>query len=150
MLFRRYLGQVRAGSRVRIAYACGWQGGGADAVYLLPDGTVLGGGGAAEHVVLQHASPDAAHRCATAGGLAGWRAEVAAPAVGNPLAAFCVAAAFAGPLLLLAGEPGGGFHLAGPSKRGKTLAVQMGLSAWGPAVQGGWRAARLAQHRQRA
>lgn len=143
LMLRRYLGEVRSGSRVRIAYACGWQGSNADAGYLMPDGEVLGDPG--EHVVLHAPAADAAQRCGTGGSLAGWQAEVAALAEGNPLAAFCLAAAFAGPLLLPAGEPGGGFHLAGPSKRGKTLAMQIALSAWGlPYKAGGalrdWRA----------
>lgn len=124
---RMALAEVRAGGRVRLAYRTGWQdeAGGA---FLLPDGEVIGD--TAEPVVLHTPGEDAARLSATAGTLEGWRAEVAAVAVGNPLAAFCLSAAFAGPLLLPLGLTGGGFHLTGNSKRGKTTAVQVGLSAW--------------------
>jgi putative DNA primase/helicase len=129
VLLRRALAEVQSGDRVRVAYATGWQGNDDTPCFLLPDGTVLGT--PAEHVVLHAPAADAVQRCSTAGTLDGWKSEVAARAVGNPLAAFCIAGAFAGPLLLPAGETGGGFHFHGRSKVGKTLAEQMGLSAWG-------------------
>lgn len=128
LLLRRGLAEVRTGSRVRVAYAAGWQGNEAAPAFLLPDGTLLGK--TAERVVLHNPPADATQRCATVGTLEGWKTEVAALAAGNPLPVFCIAAAFAGPLLHLAGDAGGGFHLYGGSKRGKTLAMQMGLSAW--------------------
>ena len=128
-LLRRALAEVQSGDRVRVAYATGWQGTDHAPGFLLPDGTVLGT--PAEHIVLHSTPADAAQRCAVAGTLEAWQSEVAALAVGNPLAVFCIAAAFAGPLLLPAGETGGGFHFCGRSKIGKTLAMQMGLSAWG-------------------
>ena len=129
LLLRKALAEVQSGDRVRVAYATGWLGTDDAPGFLLPDGTVLGT--PAEHVVLHAPPADAAQRCGVAGSPEGWQFEVAALAVGNPLAAFCIAAAFAGPLLLPAGETGGGFHLCGGSKRGKTLAMQMGLSVWG-------------------
>jgi hypothetical protein len=128
-LLRLALAEVETGSRVRIAYATGWNGTDTAPSFLLPDGTVLGE--AAEPVVLHNPPADAAQRCAEMGTLSEWQAEVAALAIGNPLAVFCMSAALAGPLLLPAGDAGGGFHLYGKSKLGKTLAVQMGLSAWG-------------------
>ena len=128
-LLRLALAEVDTGSRVRVAYATGWQGTDAAPAFLLPDGTVLGQ--AEEPMILHNPPADAAQRCAVVGTLDGWKTEVAALAVGNPLAVFCISAAFAGPMLLPAGDAGGGFHLYGGSKRGKTLAMQMGLSAWG-------------------
>lgn len=129
---RKALAEVRAGSRVRLAHRAGWQEAGT--AFLLPDGTVIGT--TAEAVALDNPAEDAARLCATAGTLAGWQAEVAALAVGNALAAFCLSAAFVGPLLLPLGETGGGFHLTGDSKRGKTTAAQLGLSAWGLPYKG--------------
>ena len=134
-MLRRTLGELRSGDRVRLSYATGWQGGSAVSAFLLPDGTMLGT--AAETFVLHAKAADVRQRCAEAGTLDGWKAKVAALAMGNPLAAFCIAAAFAGPLLQPAGETGGGFHFFGPSKVGKTLAMQMGLSAWGLPVKAG-------------
>jgi uncharacterized protein (DUF927 family) len=134
---RDALAGLKTTARVRKVARCGWHqppGGGAP-VYVQPDGATFGQ--MAEAVILDGASPELAARCGAAGTLDGWRAEVAARAVGNPAAAFCIAAAFAGPLLELAGEPSGGFHLAGPSKTGKTTTLQMGLSAWGLPTKAG-------------
>lgn len=128
-LLRRALAEVQSGDRVRIAYATGWQGNDDAPAFLLPDGTVLGT--PTERVALHAPATDAAQRCGVAGTLEGWQSDVAALAIGNPLAVFCISGAVAGPLLLPAGETGGGFHFCGQSKVGKTLAVQMGLSAWG-------------------
>jgi putative DNA primase/helicase len=128
-LLRMALGEVAAGSRVRVAYTTGWQGTDASPVFLLPDGTTLGD--ATEAVVLHNPSHNAGQRCAVKGTLDEWKTEVAAKAAGNSLATFCISAALAPPLLAVTGDQGGGFHLFGDSKRGKTLALQMGLSAWG-------------------
>lgn len=125
MHLRRALSGMKSGDGVQLAQRAGWHG----SAFLLPDGEVVGA--SAEALVLDGAPEDAARLCATAGTLDGWRDGVAALAVGNPLAAFCTAAAFCGPLLLTLGEPGGGFHLTGASKRGKTTATLFGLSVWG-------------------
>lgn len=130
---RMALAEVKAGGRVRLAHRAGWQEP-PDTAFLLPDGEVIGT--SAEAVVLENPPEDAARLCAAAGTLDGWQREVAAPAVGNPLAAFCLSAAFAAPLLQVVQAAGGGVHIHGGSKRGKTLAVQMGLSAWGLPYKG--------------
>lgn len=131
MALRDALARLKTKARVRRASRCGWHPSpdGGSPVYVMPDGAIIGR--ATEAVVLDGASPEMAARCGEAGTLDGWKAEVAARAVGNPAAAFCIATAFAGPLLELAGEPSGGFHVAGPSKTGKTTAAQMGVSVWG-------------------
>ncbi|WP_135468564.1 DUF927 domain-containing protein [Crenalkalicoccus roseus] len=135
LLLRKVLTEMRAGRRVRRAYRTGWQDVGGGAVFLLSDGEAIGA--AAEPVVLDTPAEDAARLAAAAGTLGGWQAEVATLVVGNPLAAFCVAAAFAAPLLHPLRETGGGFHLAGDSKRGKTTAMQMEVSVWGPPYAAG-------------
>jgi hypothetical protein len=66
---RMALAEVRAGSRVRIAYRAGWQDATGTA-FLLPDGEVIGA--TAEAVVLDNRLEDASRLCATAGTLAGW------------------------------------------------------------------------------
>jgi putative DNA primase/helicase len=134
--FRRALGGLHTDRRARIAKRCGWHempdGG---AVYLLADGTVIGQAG--EPVILGTEAENAAKMAALTGTIEGWQAEVAALAVGNPLAAFCIAAALAGPLLDVLGENSGGVHLFGPSKTGKTTALSMGCSVWGVPYKGG-------------
>jgi uncharacterized protein (DUF927 family) len=131
LALRDALAGLKTTARVRRSTRCGWHAvpGQSAPVYLMPDGTTFGA--TAEPVVLDGAAPDLTNRCGTAGSLEEWQTEVAARAVSNPAAAFCIAAAFAGPLLELAGEPSGGFHLAGPSKIGKTTAAQIGVSVWG-------------------
>jgi uncharacterized protein (DUF927 family) len=135
MLLREALGGVQAGSRVTLVTRAGWHAVGSDeAAYILPDGAVIGA--TAETLVMKAAPENAAQMVAQAGTLEAWKAEVAAPAAGNPMAAFLLAAAFAGPLLDACGEPSGGFHITGRSKVGKTLALRLSLSAWGPPVKG--------------
>jgi uncharacterized protein (DUF927 family) len=132
---REALSGVQAGSRVTLVTRAGWHGlGDTEAAYVLPDGTVIGE--STEALVMRAPPENAAQMVAQAGTLEAWKAEVAASAIGNPLAAFCLAAAFVGPLLDPCGEPSGGFHIAGRSKVGKTLALRLALSAWGPPVKG--------------
>lgn len=132
------LADVRAGNRVLLIPRAGWHG----VTFAMGDGAVIGD--PPEPLVLQRHSEAGAAAVEVAGDLDGWRREVAALAVGNDLPAFCLAAAFAGPLLDVAGEDGGGFHLFGKSKSGKTTAAQLAVSAWGPPTKAGglrdWRA----------
>lgn len=135
LLLREALGGVQAGSRVTLVSRSGWHAVGSDeAAYILPDGAVIGA--TAETLVMKAPPENAVQMVAQAGTLQGWQEEVAAPAAGNPMAAFLLSAAFAGPLLDACGEPSGGFHVTGRSKVGKTLALRLSLSAWGPPVKG--------------
>jgi uncharacterized protein (DUF927 family) len=132
---RRALAEVQAGTLVTAVSRAGWHATpGAASAYVLPSGDVIGETG--EPLVMSDPGEEAAARCAVAGTLEGWQAGVAAKAIGNPLAAFAISCAFAGPLLLPAAEVSGGFHLAGGSKAGKTTACQMGATAWGPPQKG--------------
>jgi putative DNA primase/helicase len=65
------------------------------------------------------------------GDLVGWKEGVAAPAVDNPLLAFCLALALVGPLMRLLEWRGSGFHLRGPSAAGKTTLAEAAGSVWG-------------------
>jgi uncharacterized protein (DUF927 family) len=71
------------------------------------------------------------HRFAQRGDMEGWKAGVAAPAVGNPLLALCLSLSFVGPLARLLDWRGGGFHLRGPSTAGKTTLAESSGSVWG-------------------
>ena len=77
------------------------------------------------------------------GTLEGWQNDVARYAVGNSRLAFALAAGFAGPLLYLMNEEGGGVHFHGLSSRGKTRLLKAGVSIWtGGGINGGigsWR-----------
>jgi len=127
---RRALAGVQTGSRARVVSRAGWhpQPSGGDA-FLLQDGRAIGP--CPEALILRQPAENAAEMAAAAGTLDGWKQAVAALAAGNPLAMFCLSAAFAGPLLHPLGESSGGFHLFGRSKAGKTLALKLACSVWG-------------------
>lgn len=140
--FRRFLAEVQTGDRATLIERSGWHGIAGASVYALPDGTTFGSAG--EYVVMTGARDDAAGRCAERGSLPAWQQEVAALAVGNDRLALFVAAAFHGPLLEIEGAESGGYHLAGGSSTGKTTALEVAASVWGPPTKFGvvrtWRA----------
>jgi len=103
--------------------------------FVLVNGEVVGT--PAEHIVLKAPPENAVAKMRQAGTLDEWKAEVAAKAAGNPVAAFALCAAFAGPLLAPLGESSGGFHFFGRSKAGKTLVTRLGVSVWGPTKKSG-------------
>lgn len=77
----------------------------------------------------------------SSGTLEGWRDNVAALSLGNPLLMLGICQAFTGPLLSPLGTEGGGVHLRGPSSRGKTTILRVAVSVWGaPGLLQSWRA----------
>src|SRR5690606_12689146 len=122
-LLGQYLQALTPKRRVRCALQVGWCG----QSFVLPD-EVIGPNAAA--VIFQ--SGERAHDEYTPGGtLAGWQADIAARAVGNPLLALAIAASFAGPLLDRCKAEGGGIHLVGDSSTGKTTAIEAACATWG-------------------
>jgi putative DNA primase/helicase len=113
---------------VRCVASVGWCGG----AFVLPDKTY----GGDEEVVLQ--IEGVAPEFTLTGNLSGWRQDIASKCVGNSRLIFGVSAAFAGPLLKLAGEESGGFHFRGPSSMGKTTVLHSARSVWGTPL-GSWR-----------
>ena len=111
-----FLSSVRPTRRIRCVPRTGWD----NAAYILPD-TVYGNT-SGENVALQSAHHDDLYR--TAGSLDGWK-KIAALSIGNSRLSFALCAAFAGPLLRLAGLEGGGFSFEGGSSSGKTTALQI-------------------------
>ena len=132
-LLGQYLQALTPKRRVRCALQVGWCG----ESFVLPDEVI---GPAAANVIFQ--SGERGHDEYTRGGtLAGWQADIAARAVGNPLLALAIAAAFAGPLLARCNAEGGGIHLVGDSSTGKTTAIEAACSVWGGAnYRRSWRA----------
>ena len=127
-----FLSAVRPVRRIRCVPRTGWD----NTAYLLPDAVY--GDTSGESVVLQSAHHGDLYR--TAGTLECWR-EIAVLAVGNSRLSFALCAAFAGPLLRLAGLEGGGFSFEGGSSSGKTTALQIAASVWGgPEHVRSWRA----------
>ena len=120
-----YINNARPDERWRCVDRIGWHG----QVFVLPDDEVFGDA-AGERILLQ-ASNSAGHAFKTAGDLEGWQESIARYCAGNSRLAFALSAAFAAPLLHLAGLEGGGFHFRGESSRGKTTALHVAGSVWG-------------------
>ncbi|WP_308620626.1 DUF927 domain-containing protein [uncultured Desulfovibrio sp.] len=127
-----FLSAVRPVRRIRCVPRTGWD----KAAYILPDAVY--GNTSGESVVLQSAHHGDLYH--TSGTLNDWK-EIAALSIGNSRLSFALCAAFAGPLLRLAGLEGGGFSFEGGSSSGKTTALQIAASVWGgPEHVRSWRA----------
>jgi hypothetical protein len=111
----------------------GWCGG----VFVLPD-TVIGPD--AGSVIFQ-SGERGQEEYRQGGTLDGWRAQIAARAVGNPLFVVGLSAAFAGPMLARCHAENGGLHFVGHSSSGKTTILKAACSVWGgPEYRRSWRA----------
>ena len=122
--------------RIQCALQTGWAGTDFKA-FVLPDEVI---GPSAPAVTYQ--SGERGHdEYTTAGTLEGWRANVAAIAVGNPLLALAISSAFAGPVLARCNVESGGIHFVGDSSTGKSTAIEAACSVWGGAnFKRSWRA----------
>lgn len=128
-----YLQREHPKRRMHCALQVGWAG---DS-FVLPDRVI---GPTASGVIFQ--SGERGHEEHTqAGTLAGWQAEIAGRAVGNPLMVLALSASFAGPLLAKCNADGGGIHPHGDSSTGKTTLLEAACSVWGgPNYKRSWRA----------
>jgi uncharacterized protein (DUF927 family) len=143
-LLKRFFNEVRIGRRLRCVARTGWHNldTSRSVVFVLPDGQAVGH--SAGDIILQaeHSTASVAYRAT--GDLKSWQREIAERAVGNDRAMLFLAAAFAGPLLEITGEPSGCVHLCGLSRSGKTTLVMVAASVWGPPSPDGqlrqWRA----------
>jgi putative DNA primase/helicase len=124
-----YLSQVKTSARTTVVNRCGWHDTAGGLVYVQSDQTIGDTGG--DDVVLQADSPIGG-AFADRGTVAEWRDNVAAVARDNSRLILAISTAFAGPLLDVAGQDGCGVNLEGASKIGKTTAMLMGVSVWGP------------------
>ena len=127
---REYLADYlqTAGSRDfwQITDKAGWQGN----AYILPSGEVLQAGEGECHVLYNGDTSQAAAYTAK-GSLHEWRENVAKYAAGNSRLLLAIGAALAAPMMNRLEEAGGGFHLYGASRDGKTTAAKAALSVWG-------------------
>lgn len=120
-----YIQAAEPGRFARCVTRTGWHG----SVFVLPDRTI--GPADVEALVFQSAAPDGA-KVAECGTLAEWRERVALPCAGNSRLVLALSAAFAAPCLHLAGVEGGGLHFRGPSSCGKSTALALAASVYGP------------------
>ncbi|MEO5347130.1 MAG: DUF927 domain-containing protein, partial [Magnetococcus sp. YQC-9] len=132
-LLADYLQRARPDAVARCVERVGWHGG----AFVLPDRTI---GENYERVLLQTGDAEQSG-FEQSGTLEDWQREVAARCAGNSRLVFAVSAAFAAPLLDLAGAESGGFHLVGQSSNGKTTSLAAAVSVWGgPGRLQRWRA----------
>lgn len=128
-----YLREARPDKRARTTERIGWHGD----VYVMPDRSI---GDDEEPVIFQNESPGA-NAFKEKGTLDEWREHVAAKCIGNSRLVFAVSAAFAAPLLYLAGAESGGIHFRGGSSGGKTTLLRLaGSICGGPDYLQRWRA----------
>ncbi len=132
-LLGHYLQAIPPKRRIRCALQVGWCG---DS-FVLPDAVI---GPKASDVIFQ--SGERGHDEHTKGGtLAGWQANIAARAVGNPMMVLGMSVSFAGPMLKLCNAESGGLHFVGESSIGKSTIADAGCSTWGgPNFRRSWRA----------
>lgn len=124
-LIARYIDTRRIAARAICTDRVGWHGG----VYVLPSGSI--GQAEGERYVFQ-SDGGAEDQYKQRGELTDWRAKVSALAAGNSRLVFALCCAFAGPLMRLAGIESGGFHFRGDSSGGKTTALKVAASVFGP------------------
>ncbi len=122
-LFAAYVQAVPAPKMALCLERTGWNGG----MYALPH-RIHGQG---EGLAVYQGGGQYGHGYTEAGTLDQWRNKVSRYAVDNSRLCFAVSAAFAGPLLELAGMEGGGYHFRGSSSSGKSTAVDVAASVWG-------------------
>ena len=130
--FRSFLAGVNTSQFITNTSKVGWY----KNRFVLPDRAI----GADDGLVVLQSMDDIGDLYKTSGTLEGWQ-EIARLCSGNDRFTFALCAAFAGPLLNLAGLEGGGFSFEGPSSCGKTTCLQIAASVWGgPAHVNSWRA----------
>ena len=114
-------------ARILRAPRVGWFDANGHWAFVLPTETL--GDAGKDAVVLDAITGN--HGFDRSGTTAQWLEHVAKPHAHNSNVVLAIGTFLAAPLLRWAGEPGGGFHIFGPSKAGKTLADAIGQSVWG-------------------
>jgi len=121
-----YLQSPAPSRRIQCSLQTGWAGTDFHA-YVLPDEVI---GPKSSQIAYQ--SADRGQDDYTVGGtLPGWQQHVSAMAVGNPMLALGISAAFTGPLLARCNAESGGLHFVGDSSTGKTTIIDVACSVWG-------------------
>ena len=134
--FLEYLNAVTPTAFARCVPAIGWHQISGERVYVTPSRIY---GTTTERIIFQPAERVPDH-FTSAGTLAEWQAAVGALCPGNTRLLLAVSAAFAGPLLDIISEAGGGIHFKGASRLGKSTALKVAASVWGgPEFISGWR-----------
>ena len=120
----QYIRSRQVETYARAVDRAGWHG----RVFVLPSRVI---GEAGERFIIQTEGAAHEHPFASRGNVTQWRDNIGRVCVGNSRMAFAVACAFASVLVRLAEIQTGGFHLKGPSSRGKTSALWAAGSVFG-------------------
>lgn len=102
----------------------GWHG----EQYILPDGAI---GSDGKQLIVYQSAHAINSTIAQQGTLEQWRDELCKPLAEQSRFVFSIACAFAGQLLELLDDDGGGFHIVGSSTMGKSLSLKVAASVWG-------------------
>ncbi|WP_435950355.1 DUF927 domain-containing protein [Psychrobacter sp. DM8] len=102
----------------------GWHG----EQYILPDGAI---GSDGRQLIVYQSAHAINSTIAQQGTLEQWRDELCKPLAEQSRFVFSIACAFAGQLLELLDDDGGGFHIVGSSTMGKSLSLKVAASVWG-------------------
>lgn len=131
---RRLADYVMAAEPERLARCVartGWHGG----VYVLPDRSF--GDSAGDPIILQ-AGVGTGPKLGTAGSLEDWRRSVSEPCAGNSRLVLALSLGFAAVCLGLSSFEGGGIHFKGRSSAGKSTAMIVAASIFGPPPPDGY------------
>ena len=102
----------------------GWH----EAQYILPDGAI---GSDGKQLIVYQSAHAINSTITQQGTLEQWRDELCKKLAEQSRFVFSIACAFAGQLLALLDDDGGGFHLLGSSSMGKSLSLKLAASVWG-------------------
>jgi len=102
----------------------GWHG----EQYILPDGAI---GSDSKQLIVYQSAHAINSTIAQQGTLEQWRDELCKKLAEQSRFVFSIACAFAGQLLELLDDDGGGFHIVGSSTMGKSLSLKVAASVWG-------------------
>jgi uncharacterized protein (DUF927 family) len=129
-----YFNSLEVDERVTFVPRTGWHNVGNRRVFVLPDEAF-----GADELVLLNADTASPYGCR--GSLTDWQNGIGRLTARQRLGVLAVSTAFAGPLLHISGQDGGGIHIRGSSSTGKTSVGRAGASVWGPRTyMRSWRA----------
>lgn len=123
-LLADYLQTQGAKTPYTVSNKSGWHNG----AYILPNGEIIAQDNPA---IIYNGDTSRAKGYNVSGSLKDWQQYIARYAAGNSRLCLALGTALAAPLLSKIHEAGGGFHIYGNSRDGKTTAALVALSVWG-------------------
>lgn len=119
-----YLQTEGSNEAYTVTARAGWHG----QTYIIPSGEIISSHNGSSKIVYNSQHKQGYTQSGT---LEEWRENIGRYAVCNSRLALAIGTALAAPLARLLGIEGGGFHLFGDSRDGKSTAARLALSIWG-------------------